>query len=466
MPTIRFTSVLPVETGDAFTWHTRPGAFERLTPPWDDVRVVARRGDLRDGEVELSIGLGPFRQRWLARHSGYVDGQQFVDTQVAGPFARWVHTHSFAPAGRPAGTDGDDRGAVLTDAIDFALPLDPLSRPALPLVRRMLSRMFAYRHAVTQADLARHDATARRLRVAITGASGLVGRSLVPFLTTGGHEVVRLVRRRPVAPDEHAWSPAEGILDPARLGHVDAVIHLAGENVASRWNAAVKQRIRDSRVGPTTRLAASLARLPSPPSTFISASAIGYYGARGDETLTEASAPGAGFLAEVGQAWEAAAREGAPDGVRVVSARLGIVLDPRGGALGRMLWPFRLGVGGRLGSGRQYFSWVSIEDVLGALLFLLQRSDIHGPVNVTAPDPPTNAAFTRALGAALRRPTLATVPAPLLSLLVGEMADAELLASKRVVPAVLEQAGFDFLHPTLEACFDHLLGRRRLEPVA
>ena len=141
------------------------------------------------------------------------------------------------------------------------------------------------------------------------------------------------------------------------------------------------------------------------------------------------------------------------------------MLDPRGGALGRMLWPFRLGVGGRLGSGRQYFSWVSIEDVLGALLFLLQRGDIHGPVNVTAPDPPTNAAFTRALGAALRRPTLAAVPAPLLSLLVGEMADAELLASKRVVPAVLEQAGFDFLHPTLEACFDHLLGRRRLEPV-
>jgi len=329
----------------------------------------------------------------------------------------------------------------------------------------MLARMFAYRHAVTRADLGRHDMRLPRLRVAITGASGLIGAALVPFLTTGGHEVVRLVRRPPHGPGEHEWSPERGLVSPETLGHVDAVIHLAGEGVASaRWTPAVKARVRDSRIGPTSRLAESLARLPHPPATLISASAIGVYGDRGDETLTEASTPGTGFLADVGQAWEAATGPAAEVGIRVVTPRLGVVIDARGGALAKMLPAFRAGVGGRLGHGRQYFSWVSLEDVLGAVLFMLQRSDMRGPVNLTAPSPPTNAEFTAALGRVLRRPTLLGVPAVALSALFGELARAELLASRRVVPVALQQSGFRFLHPTLDAALRHTLGTHRLEP--
>lgn len=457
MPALRFVSPLPASAATAFAWHARPGAFERLTPPWDDVRIVSRTGDLRSGEVVLSIRQGPLRTTWVARHSGFVEGREFVDHQVRGPFARWRHVHRFHARGESM--------CVLEDDITYALPLAPLSGPAEPMVRRMLGRMFAYRHAVTRADLGRHDMTQPRLRVAITGASGLIGSTLVPFLTTGGHEVVRLVRRPPRGADEHEWSPAHGLVSPEHLGHVDAVIHLAGEGVASaRWTPAVKARIRDSRIGPSSRLAESLARLPQPPATLISASAIGVYGDRGDETLTEASAPGTGFLADVGQAWEAATAPAAEAGIRVVTPRIGVVIDRRGGALAKMLPAFRAGVGGRLGHGRQYFSWVSLEDVLGAVLFMLQRSDLRGPVNVTAPSPPTNADFTTALGRVLHRPTLVRVPAVALGALFGELAHAELLGSRRVVPAALQQAGFRFLHPTLDAALRHTLGTHRLEP--
>lgn len=457
MPALRFVSPLPASAATAFAWHARPGAFERLTPPWDDVRVVSRSGDLRGGEVVLSIKQGPVRTTWVARHSGFVEGLEFVDEQVRGPFARWRHVHRFHPR--------HQADCVLEDDITYALPLSPLSRPAEPLVRRMLARMFAYRHAVTRADLARHDMTRPRLRVAITGASGLIGSALVPFLTTGGHEVVRLVRRAPRAADEHEWSPAHGLVSPESLGHVDAVIHLAGEGVASaRWTPAVKARIRDSRVGPTARLAESLARLSRPPSTFISASAIGVYGERGDEVLTEASASGSGFLAEVGVAWEEATRSAADAGIRVVTPRIGVVIDRRGGALAKMLPAFRAGVGGRLGNGRQYFSWISLEDVLGALLFLLEQPGLRGAVNLTAPNAVTNAAFTATLGHALRRPTVLAVPAVALRTLFGELADAELLGSKRVAPVALRQAGFTFLHPTLDEALRHTLGLDRLEP--
>jgi uncharacterized protein (TIGR01777 family) len=457
MSALRFVSPLPASAATAFAWHARPGAFERLTPPWDDVRIVSRTGDLRGGEVVLSIRQGPLRTTWVAQHSGFVEGREFVDAQVRGPFARWRHVDRFHARGETM--------CVLEDDIAYALPLAPLSGPAEPMVRRMLGRMFAYRHAVTRADLARHDMTRPRLRVAVTGASGLIGSALVPFLTTGGHEVVRLVRRPPRGADEHEWSPAHGLVSPESLGHVDAVIHLAGEGVASaRWTPAVKARIRDSRVGPTARLAESLARLSRPPATFISASAIGLYGDRGDETLTEMSAAGTGFLSEVGVAWEEATRAAEDAGIRVVTPRIGVVIDRRGGALAKMLPAFRAGVGGRLGHGRQYFSWISLEDVLGALLFVLQHPAIRGPVNLTAPVPPTNAEFTATLGHVLRRPTLLSVPAVALRTIFGELARAELLSSKRVVPIALQQAGFHFLHPTLEAALRHTLGTNRLEP--
>lgn len=300
------------------------------------------------------------------------------------------------------------------------------------------------------------------MRIAITGSSGLVGNALVPFLQGNGHEVLRLVRGTPRAPGEHQWRPDAGIADIDALGPLDAVIHLAGENVAGgRWTAAMKARIRSSRVGPTAALARSLAAASVRPQVLISASAIGYYGDRGADVLTEQSGPGEGFLPETCQAWEADADAARAAGIRVVHPRFGIILDARGGALGKMRLPFSLGLGGPIGSGTQYYSWVGMEDVLGALLFAVTHEALRGAVNVTSPNPVTNAEFTRTLGRVLRRPAVIPVPAFALRAAFGELADAELLSSKRVVPAALEQAGFSFRHPHLEDALRRALAERR-----
>lgn len=281
------------------------------------------------------------------------------------------------------------------------------------------------------------------MRIAITGASGFIGSALVPHLTQQGHEVIRLERGR-------HWAADRGLLDPDALGTLDAVIHLAGENVAARrWSHEFKARLRDSRVGPTQALTRSLAALPVKPRVFIGASAIGFYGDRGATPVDETSAPGDGFLADLCQAWEAAARPALDAGIRVVHPRFGLILDKRGGALAKMALPFRLGIGGRLGPGTQYVSWVALADVLAIVGFLLTH-DVHGPVNVTAPTPVPNATFVRALGRAVHRPTILPVPGFVLTTLFGEMAEAELLGSKRVLPRVLNDAGYVFRYPDID----------------
>ena len=293
--------------------------------------------------------------------------------------------------------------------------------------------------------------------IAITGASGLVGTAVAGALRASGARVIRLVRRPP-GRDEVRWDPAAGTIDGTGLEGVDAVIHLAGEGIASGyWTAARKRRIRDSRVHGTRLLAETLARLSRRPSVLISASAVGIYGNRGDELLDETSSPGTGFLAEVGQAWEAAARPAADAGIRVVHPRLGIVLSRDGGALGRLLPLFRLGLGGRLGAGRQWMSWVSLRDVTRIIGTALDREDLSGPVNAVAPAAVTNAEFTRALAAAVRRPACFHAPAPVLELVLGEMGREALLAGQRVTPRVLLDAGFTFEDPTLEGALDRIV---------
>lgn len=268
------------------------------------------------------------------------------------------------------------------------------------------------------------------------------------------------MRGAPRGADEHRWSPDTGIVDVATMTPLDAVIHLAGESVAGgRWTPAFKARIRDSRIGPTRALARSLAGAPSPPRVLISASAMGFYGNRGDELLTEASPRGDGFLCEVCEAWEAAAEPARSAGIRVVHPRFGIILDAHGGALGKMLLPFRLGLGGRLGPGTQHWSWVGIADVLGALSFAIAHDEIRGPINVTAPHSVTNAEFTQTLARVLSRPAVFPVPAFALRAAIGEMADAELLSSKRVFPAALQRAGYEFRHTHLEEALRATLGR-------
>jgi uncharacterized protein len=296
------------------------------------------------------------------------------------------------------------------------------------------------------------------MTVLVTGASGFIGTALVPALTTGEHAVRRLVRGVPAGQDEYRWDPAAGDIEPAALDGVDAAVHLAGESVAGRWTDDKKERILRSRVDGTRTLSEALAGLERPPRVLVTASAIGYYGDRGDEVLTEESAAGEGFLAEVVREWEAASRPAEEAGIRVVRLRFGIVLSPGGGALKTMLTPFRLGVAGRLGSGRQWMSWVSLDDVVGAIQHTLTNGELAGVANTVAPNPVTNAEFTKTLGRVLGRPTLLPVPGLALRLVLGEFSQ-EALSSTRVMPRRLLESGYEFRYPVLEQALRHLLGR-------
>lgn len=286
------------------------------------------------------------------------------------------------------------------------------------------------------------------MRIAITGASGLIGSALVPALESDGHEVLRLVRREAEEPGEVSWDPESGIVDTAALGGIGAVVHLAGESIGQRWTSATKQRVLDSRVSGTRAIAQAVATLDPTP-VLVSASAIGYYGNRGDETLTESSPRGTGFLADVVEAWEQAAQPARDAGARVVHLRQGIVLARRGGALQRLLTPFKLGVGGRVGSGRQWWSWIGLEDVVRAYQFVLE-AQVEGPVNLTAPNPATNADLVKALGRALGRPAVLPLPSFAVSIAFGQMGREMLLEGQRVLPERLTEAGFTFAHPSLD----------------
>ena len=293
--------------------------------------------------------------------------------------------------------------------------------------------------------------------IAVSGASGFVGAALAGSLHTQGANVKRLVRSQPRDPQtEILWNPAAP-LDPAALEGLDAVVHLAGESIASLWTAGKKTRIRESRVAGTRHLATALAKCAKRPRVLVCASAIGYYGNRGDEILREDSPPGSGFLADVSRDWEAAAQPARDTGIRVVHMRFGMVASPTGRALKQMLLPFKLGLGGRLGSGRQYMSWISLDDVVGAIEHALVTDSLAGPVNAVAPDSITNAEFTKTLGTVLHRPTIFPVPAFVLRTLLGEMAEEVLLCSQRVEPTRLLASGYKFKHPELRRALEEML---------
>lgn len=447
----------PVE--QVFAWHERPGAFDRLTPPWERTVVEQPPDGLAVGtRVVLRTGLvGPISARWVAEHVAYDPPREFRDVQVSGPFAAWDHRHRFRAAGA---------GTQLSDEVAYRLPLGALGEAvAGGFVRGRLDRMFAYRHRQTAADLAAHERARERgtptMHIAVTGATGLIGSALVPFLTSGGHRVTRITRRSPRGPDEVRWDPAAGTLDADALRDVDAVVHLAGENIGGgRWTAEHKRRVLDSRVRGTRLIAETLARLGGR-RALVCASGVGYYGSdRGDEVLTEESSSGDGFLAEVVRRWEAAADPARDAGARVVHLRTGVVQTPRGGSLRLQLPLFRLFAGGRLGSGRQWLSWLTLDDAVGAYHHALTSPDLAGAVNATAPNPVTNAEFTRVLGRVLRRPTPVPVPRFGPAILLGrEGATETAFASQRALPARLERDGYPFRFPDLESGLRHVLGR-------
>jgi uncharacterized protein (TIGR01777 family) len=445
---LTYSSVVPAEPDEVFAWHSRPGAITRLMPPWQPVRVAREAPSVRDGQAILAL---PGGLRWVAGHdpSGYDPPRQFADVLLPplGAALRWRHTHLFTPA--------PDGGTLVADMVSTPVP------------ERVLRPMFAYRHRQLAADLAAHtrarEVCPQPLTVALTGASGLIGSALAALLTTGGHQVIRLVRRASRQPDEREWRPDAP--DPELLADVDAVVHLAGAPIGRRFTATAKHEILTSRTGPTQALAVLAARSPGGPRTFVTASAVGFYGAdRGDEILTEDSKRGDGFLADVAAAWEDATAPATAAGIRTVQVRTGIVQTPRGGML-RLLYPlFEAGLGGPLGDGTGWQPWIEIDDLLDIYLRAVTDPALAGPVNAVAPGETRNAEYARTLGQVLRRPALIPVPEAGPRLLLGTEGARELVAaSQRVRPVTLVSLGHPFRHQRLDGALRHVLGR---EPAA
>jgi uncharacterized protein len=442
-----WSGVVDAALDEVFAWHARPGAIARLTPPWLPVRVLREAGSLRDGQAVLGL---PGGLRWIAAHQPdrYDPPHQFADALASLPLSAvlpWQHTHQFSPAG--------ERATRVTDAVETALPA------------RVLRPTFAYRHRQLAGDLAA-QARARAacpdaLTIAVSGAGGLIGTALTALLTTGGHQVIRLVRRPPRHAGERHWRPEDP--GPELLSGVDAVIHLAGASIAGRFTPARKQEIRDSRITPTRRLAERAAAAAPRLRAFVTASAVGIYGPdRGDEVLTETSARGDGFLADVVAGWEDATVPAAAAGIRTVQVRTGIVQTPRGGML-RLMYPlFAAGLGGRLGDGKQWLPWIGLDDLLDVYLRAVTDPELSGPVNAVAPHPVRNSGYTGTLATVLHRPALLPVPAFGPRLLLGDEGASELAeASQHVCPQRLIEAGHQFRHPELEAALRHVLGRAR-----
>lgn len=447
MPVFELISPMPVSAEALYAWHARPGAFRRLVPPWDDVRVVSERGPFESREVELAMKVGPARVRWVARHEAVVPGRSFRDVQVHGPFARWEHTHLFEPT---------ETGSRLVDRVDYALPLGSIGDGVGgDAVDARLRKVFAFRHRRTREDLELHAGRAP-LHFAVTGASGLVGTELCALLESGGHTVVRLVRRA-AGPGEARWDPAAGTVDLAALEGVDVVVHLAGENVGERWTDARRKAILESRKLGTATIARAVATLK--PRAFLSCSATGFYGDRGDAPLDETASSGEGFLADVCRAWEAAVAPAEAAGVRTVRMRVGVVLAARGGALAKLVPPYLAGAGGPVGSGRQQMSWIALDDLLRAIVHLAFADGVAGPVNMTAPAPVAQAEFAKVLGAVLHRPAILPLPAFAVRAMFGEMGREVLLAGQRVLPTRLQGSGFHFVRTDLREALAFELGR-------
>jgi uncharacterized protein (TIGR01777 family) len=456
MPYFRHRSHLPFSPDQVFNWHLRPGAFERLSPPWVQVRVTDRQGTIQDGgTVRIAIKQGPAEVTWKVRHTDFDEGTLFRDEQVSGPFEKWVHSHRFLPA--------EDGGCLMEDEIEWTAPFGAAGKLfAEGFIDKELERLFLFRHARLRNDLALHSRyTGPALTVVLTGASGLVGTALTDFLTSGGHTVLPLVRRKEKpGGSTRSWNPSAAELDPALFRGADAVVHLAGESLAAlRWSEEKKERILRSRREGTSLIARTLAKLSKGPQLLVSGSAVGYYGNRGNDLVTEESPPGEGFLAMVCREWEGATGVARKAGIRVVNLRTGFVISPLGPGLGKMLPPFKAGLGGRIGSGRQYMSWIDLDDEIGLIHHALTRPGVSGPLNATAPNPVPNSAFTDALGRVLNRPTVFPLPSMAVKGMLGEMGTELLLKGARVLPQKAEDTGYEFLFPNLEDSLRFQLGK-------
>lgn len=452
----------PCTARQLYDWHSRFGALERLLPPWERTKIVSRVGGIDPGgRVVLKMRSGPFPFHFHAHHIENVPGQMFRDVQEKGPFASWSHSHFF--------TDTTS-GSHLYDKVEYSLPLGKNLPTFLKNhVHKSLQQVFHHRESIISEDIKVHLRCSRKpLNILISGASGVLGRELIPFLTTGGHSVWTLVRRSPdTSKNEIFWDPENHSLNINQLPKLDAVIHLAGEYIGlSRWSEEKKNRVISSRVEGTTFLSKVISSLAPKPEVFLCASAVGYYGDTKRIGLVETHPQGSDFISEVCGKWEASAQAARDAKIRTVFLRLGVGLTPRGGALEKILESSPLGFMRRFGSGNQYISWISTDDLISAILHCLSCETLEGPVNIAAPQPVTNAEFMRTLARVARRPLLIPIPAPLLKIVYGQMASEILLSGCHVSTRKLTESGFQFRHPNLELALKKLLGKDNIAPPA
>ena len=451
------TSLIKAPAGQLGAWHHRRGAFRRLAPPWARFKFVEEPAELKNGVRSIiKTRLAPFIwPKWVAELKDVTPDGDFTDTQIKGPFAYWQHRHRFVDQG--------EEKSQLNDSIEYRVPLGPVGRFFGGwYVRRQLDQLFRYRHTITTTDLERLQLNpVQPMRILVSGASGLVGSALTAFLETSGHEVIALTRSPRPDSNDLRWDIGAGEIDLTAAGKIDAVVHLAGENVAGRWTKKKRARILGSRRDGTRLLCEAIARLPEAkrPSVVVGASGINYYELNSLNTHDEDSPIGTSFLAEVCRAWEDNTRAAREAEIRVVNLRIGFVLSPAGGGLKLMLPAFKAGLGGKIGNGKQRLSWIAIDDLLDIIQTCLTDERYQGAVNAVAPEPNTNKEFTRALGRVLRRPTILPAPAFALETVLGDFAREALLADLPVYPKQLEENGYQFRFADLHSALSHLLGR-------
>jgi len=448
------STVIKSDTNTAFEWHEREGALMRLTPPWENLEIIEKNDGIDVGSTcSLNVGSGFFSIPWQAEHIEYYKGKYFKDKQNRGPFALWEHTHDFK----------EENGCTtIKDTVEYRLPLHNISCfIAGGFVRNKLKRMFRYRKNVSKNDIEilRHYSIKPKT-IIVSGATGVVGSELVPYLQTQGHKVIRLIRNeKQLCIGDVCWNPNADIIEE-KFEDADVVIHLAGEPIGDeRWTNEKKLSIVDSRVKSTSLLAKTLAEMEKPPKLLICASAIGYYGDRGEEELDESSGNGKDFISHVCLHWERAAKAAEDAGIRVVYLRIGVALTPAGGALEKMYRPASFGLGAVLGSGQQYLSWVSMDDVLYAVTHIIETDSLEGAVNLTSPNPVRWGEFADTLAGTLNRPRFLKVPEWIIKAIYGQMGREVILSSANVKPEKLLESGFSFRYPLLTDALKHLLGR-------
>ena len=458
---------VPVPVDQLFSWHENPGAFERLTPPFEPVKVKKRKGGIDGGEVHLQMKLGPIPLPWVARHHDYIKNEQFLDEQVSGPFASWNHAHLFEKI--------DAKSSKLIDKIDYKLPFGTVGKTfGGAFAEQKIKQMFAYRRNITKNDLVSQSKySGLPLNIAVTGGSGLIGSQLKPYLTTAGHSVENIVRGRPQK-GELSWNLENKTM--SNLSGKDVVVHLAGEPISKPlggmiplpWTKWKRNEILKSRVEGTKLISEHIASLNNPPKVMICASAVGYYGDRGEDLLSESEESGDDYFSHVVSEWEKAAQPAIDAGIRVVFLRIAPVMSPLGGALQVLGNAARLGSSPPVAGGKQWWSWISLDDVVDVIYHSIINEKLSGPVNVASPNPVRQKEWASTLAKVIWGrfgPLTGLIPVPgfVLKSVLGEFGDVLALSSIKIDSSKLLDSGYEFRFENLEDCFRHLLGKRTEE---